>query len=391
MIEDKVINFLSKLDSLTFLKYTDLPPGNHLVVNESVKDLIDSLSNYRRLMILVTDNTRPTPTKELLNSIIPNLNGLEVEVVIATGLHSMTLSEAINMVGNINIPIHVHNADKDVHEYIGTTPQGIPVELLRSVIDSDAILIISYIMPHPWSGFSGGAKLLLPGISSRESIIRHHVRFYNHPMALPGVIEGNPFRSEIDYVLKLLPNDIYGINVVDVRGGVIYGTIGELSISYAKAVDACSDLRIRDVAGKFDTLVIDARPLNINLYQSMKALFNNLMISHRNSLIVLLTSCRGGGPREFVDYLLNYDKMSLPEGGDVVPYLVASCIRERLKDKELIIVTDGLDEVKADNIEITRNVDDVVKLITNRIKLGDSVGLIYEGSKYVHRVKGGLY
>lgn len=391
MIEDKVISFLSNLDGLTHLKYIDLPPSDDLVIsNDSIKNLVNSLSKYRKLTILTTDNTRPTPTKELLTSILPNLRGPKVEVVIATGLHIMSYDELANIIGNVDVPIHIHNADNDVHEYIGTTPHGVPIELLKSVINSDVILIISYVIPHPWSGFSGGAKLLLPGISSRKSILTHHVMFYNHPKALPGIIVGNPFRSEIDHVLKLLPNDVkvYGINVVDVRNEVIYGTIGELSSSYVRAVNACSELRIKDVAKEFDTLVIDARPLNMNLYQSMKALFNNLMISHEKSLIILLASCRDGGPKEFVRYLLNYNDTSLSNESNIVPYLVASSIRERLKGRDLIILTSGLDEVKVENIEVTRDADYVMNLIVDRVKLGYSVGLVHEGSKYVHRLSG---
>jgi len=355
-------------------------------------ELLDS--KPRRISLVVTDKTRPTPLRELLTMLLPNLvrqRQLDIDVVFATGTHEMTLDDAVNLVGSdLSVKMHVHDASHDLHINLGKTPGGVPIELLSRVVESDAIVLIGMVIPHPWSGFSGGAKLLLPGISSRRSIVEHHLKYYAHPYTLPAIIEGNPFKAEIDFVGKQLKKyvEVYAVNVVAKRESSIYGAVGELFSSYENAVSLSRELYVSSIKDKYDVLVLDARPLNLNLYQSVKAVLNNVGIANKNSLIVLIASNNEGYGPVFEEALKCNEEEATEQlwkgRGNIVPYIVALHLKDKVRDKQVVILTKGITPVSIENIRITNNLQEVLNEVLRRVKLGEKVALTYRAASTVY-------
>lgn len=374
-------------------------PSNILISNNVITNLSEEVvrGNVKKVSLVVTDKTRPTPLRELLTMLLPNIwrDGVDAEVIFATGTHEMSLSDAINILGSdLGVRIHIHDAVSDPHTYLGDTAGGIPVELLSRVIESDAVILIGYVMPHPWSGFSGGAKLLLPGISSRGSISTHHLKYYSHPNTLPAVIDGNPFRAEIDNVGDVLSRftNVYSINVVFKKDRNIYGTVGDLRSSYREAAALSHNLYVNTVSKPYDLLILDSRPLNMNIYQSVKAVCNNIAIAGKESLIVLIVEGRDGGPEEFINALRDDEDVVLSKvlrGGNIVPYILALYLRSKVRDKELVILTKNANVLmKSENIIITNNVNWVVNEVVSRYRLGCNAALIPQSAYYVNMLQG---
>jgi len=264
-------------------------PSNRVIDSNAIKKLCNTAlsSDVKKISLVVTDKTRPTSLRKILSMLLPHIRRVDVGVIFATGTHEMSLSDAIELIGSdlsTNINVYVHDAMKDPHTYLGNTEGEIPIELLTKVVESDASILVGYVFPHPWAGFLGGSKLLLPGISSRRSIIMHHLKYYSHPRALPAVINGNPFREEIDRVGENLNRltEIYTINVVAHSSSSIYGTVGDLRKAYYEAIELSRKLYVNVVNEAYEVLILDSRPLNINLYQAIKGVLNNITIAKKD-------------------------------------------------------------------------------------------------------------
>ncbi|MEM4519812.1 MAG: lactate racemase domain-containing protein [Sulfolobales archaeon] len=396
MFEERIINEIASLGNVDVFSYSSEISYVPATLNfKSLDTLTESLieNKAKKVAIIVTDRSRPTPTKELLIKIVPKLKsvGLTTYVVIATGLHKIRPNEISEIVGDLNADIFVNEPDKGNYIDLGTTPGGIPIKLLGKVVNADTIILIGSVIPHVWAGFSGGSKLLLPGTSARKTIIKHHLKYYNHPNASPGVTKDNPFRDEIDYVGDLMLNyaDIYAINVINSNNTSIYGTFGRLRESYAKAVEISKKIYLKNVGStKYDLLVIDGRPLNMNLYQSIKAVFNNISVSRDNASIILISKFIGELPTEFVN-ALNYENISLDETinketNEIVPYLVAYSLKEKLSNRELIVLTEEPKATINESLIITNKYDLILQKIKKSISMGSKICIVKEGAKYVH-------
>ncbi|MEM0362180.1 MAG: lactate racemase domain-containing protein [Sulfolobales archaeon] len=396
MFEERIIKELTTLKNVViFNHYNKDIPAHFELDSRSLDFLIDTIIEDRpkTVAVVVTDRSRPTPTKELLLKVVPKLRGrgLNTYVVVATGLHKIKAEDIPEIVADLNVDVFLNEPEvDDRYVYLGTTPGGIPIKLLDKVVNTDSLLLICSVIPHVWAGFTGGSKLLLPGTSARDVIIEHHLRFFNHPNASPGIVKDNPFRREIDYVGNLISGivKVYAVNVVDYNAS-IYGTFGELMESYTRAVELSRNMYVREVGGKCDVLVVDGRPLNMNLYQSVKAVFNNLGILSDGGLAILVSSSLGECPQEFVDALrsedLPLDEVVRKGVGDVVPYLVAYTLKEKLRGRRLVMLTNNSRiSFSSESLVITNRYDSVLEELRSLRVSGLRVCVVVEGAKYVH-------
>lgn len=395
MFEDRVLNEVRSVGVVDEFDHSeDLSHSINPLNSESLNFLINSVTEDkpRKVVLVVTDRSRPTPIKELLTNIIPKLRdaGINTYVVVANGTHEIELSEVSEIAGGLNVRVYINEPDSNQHLYVGTTKGGVPIKLLDKVVDADTIILLGSVIPHVWAGFSGGSKLLLPGVSARESIIEHHLKYYNHPNALPGITEENPFREEIDYVGDLISSNanVYAVNVIHGKSS-IYFTAGRLKESYLRAIRMAESTYVKEVNGKYDVLVVDGRPLNMSLYQSIKAVFNNLSISNNDSSIILISRSLGKCPKEFLEALESddvlVDKLIHKGVKDLIPYLVAYSLREKLRYRSLAVLTnDSITYHRFGPLTITNKYDFVVEEIKKRYKAGSKICIIRDGAKYIN-------
>ncbi len=245
--------------------------------------LSDSVSAAQRVLILVDDITRPTPRQELLPPILDALNATGVidsgiEMLIALGTHRPMTSDEIRdalgdeVVGRVTVENHDFR-DPTQLTHIGRTPAGTPVIVNRRVGEADCVIGVGSIVPHPEAGWSGGAKILQPGVCGEETTAWTHMLAARQPnhLALAGD-ETNPVRREIEQValdcgLRFIVNVIF-----DGSGKVVGLVAGDPVQAHRKGVDIARRIFVRKIRYPTDIVVVDAWPADIDYWQGVKPL-----------------------------------------------------------------------------------------------------------------------
>lgn len=166
----------------------------------------------------------------------------EVKVLFATGTHRIREEDIDKLLDGVEVDYKVHDAwDIDDHVYIGETSRGLKVYVDKDYFDADIKILVGVVVPHPWAGFSGGAKLILPGISAARTINEHHTRWFLHRNAKAGILEGNVFRDQIEEAAGMVGVD-YSLNTVTVGNNIVYSSWSKGLDSFNKCVEVSSNI-----------------------------------------------------------------------------------------------------------------------------------------------------
>lgn len=256
--------------------------------------------------ILVSDSTRNVPTSSVLPRLLAELalGGIDREnttLVVATGVHRpATEAEMREIVGeDFWGKIRIENHDPYSPENLislGTTSRGTPVEVNRFVREADLRIAVGKVEPHEFAGFSGGRKSVLPGISSERSIkINHRPEMVLNPLSSIGTLNGNPI-SEDMLEAALMLGIHFCVNILsDLSGKPFALACGSLESSHLHSVQ----LLKRHIALPLKkrpqiAVTTPGFPLNINLYQTIKAIIASAPIMGENGVLVLYSRCTEG-------------------------------------------------------------------------------------------------
>ncbi|SBW08719.1 conserved hypothetical protein [uncultured delta proteobacterium] len=276
--------------------------------------LADLAKGKRSVCILICDITRPVPNKPLLEGILRVLRGAgvpdaAVTILVATGLHRPNEGEELlRLVGSRDIldscRVENHFASRtEDHVFLGETPGGVPVGIDRRFVEADLRIVTGLVEPHFMAGFSGGRKVIAPGIC-HESTIRtfHNARIMGDAAARNLNLRGNPLHEAQRHILALL-SPVYAVNVVidDERRPALVN-FGEAEASHTEAVDFVRPYSGITVSRLFSTIVTCAAgaPLDLNYYQTVKGLVGVKEALAPGGRIFIASSCRDGlGSAEF--------------------------------------------------------------------------------------------
>ena len=255
-----------------------------------------------KAVIITSDITRPVPSYKIIPAVLDELrkSGVEnddITVVFALGVHrGHTVDEMKKLVGETvygSVRCVDGNPEDCVH--MGDTKLGTPVDITRAVAEADRRIGIGNIEYHYFAGYSGGAKAIMPGVSTRRAIQSNHSRMIL-PEAAAGRLEDNPVRMDIEEALLHCPLDFIVNVVLDEHKEILYAVAGHfieahragcefLDSLYRKNIDACADIVITSQGGT---------PKDLNLYQTQKALDNAKNAVKPGGVIILVGSCREG-------------------------------------------------------------------------------------------------
>ena len=262
----------------------------------------------QKVAISVCDITRAQPrrlTLEALFSQMPHSRPEDITILVATGTHrSNTHEELIQMFGSEIAEGHrivCHNArDESSLVRVGDTSTGVPILLNREWVDSDFRLTTGFVEPHFFAGFSGGPKMVAPGLAGLETVMHlHDVPRVGHPQATWGVTEGNPIHDDVREISRLTGVD-FALDVTLNREQQITAAFaGELFAEHAAACRRARASAMRPVDGPFDVVVTtnSGYPLDQNLYQSIKGMSAAAKIVKPGGTIICAAECRDGIPR----------------------------------------------------------------------------------------------
>lgn len=266
------------------------------------KNFKEFLKSAKDILFIVNDGTRPTPTKKVLEIIYDQIKDKNIKFIIATGVHRAPTQEEFDFIfgdyyHRLKEQIYVHDCTKDedmVH--IGTSKNGTEMYVNKMGVQAHKIVIIGSVEPHYFGGFTGGRKSFLPGIASRKTIEQNH----KHALKLEAqalVLAGNPVHEDmIDALRTIADKEIFSIQTVLDGERNLYGvTSGHIHDSFYAAIDKAKEVFCVKIPEKADIVVsVAPYPMDIDLYQSQKALDNGKLALRKDGILIMVSKCRTG-------------------------------------------------------------------------------------------------
>ena len=261
-----------------------------------------------RIAIAICDWTRPQPRELMVRAILDELKGIvadkDVTVLVATGTHrANTEFELEKMLGSeilARLRVINHDArDSSSLVALGIHGDGVPVLLNRHFVEADIRVTTGFVEPHFFAGFSGGPKLVAPGLAGLETVLVLHdaLRIAN-PRATWGVLEDNPVHADIRAIAAATGVDFAFDVVLNRDQQIVDAFAGELFAMHAAAVRASRASAMVEVPHRFDVVVTTngGFPLDQNLYQSVKGMSAAAEVVKRGGLVIVASECRDGFP-----------------------------------------------------------------------------------------------
>ncbi len=254
-------------------------------------------ARFDAVTLVVNDATRP-PSFPMIAP-LEKILAKKVRILFATGTHrEVTPDEKSILLGGCfpDAPWKNNDCDSENMVNLGITPMGTPVSMDPWLFDGNPVISVNSVEPHYFAGFTGGRKSFLPGVSSRETIVTNHYHACM-PGALPGILDGNPVHTDMMDGLSMLEDrvEILQGNGVMHRGNLVHFYAGSCRESFAEAAEASAKLSTVAVPYKSPLVVLHpGEPLDINLYQSEKAIYNCSSIVEDGGHLLLISSCGEG-------------------------------------------------------------------------------------------------
>jgi len=279
---------------------------------------IDRLAKGKRsACILICDVTRPVPNGLFLEILIRELmhagiDPADITVLVATGLHRPNEGEELaEIVGDPwvleTVEVANHFARDDaMHVDLGTTrAHGVPVKLDRRFVEADLKIATGLVEPHFMAGYSGGRKVIAPGIAYKDTITTFHsARFMEHPKAANCVLDGNPLHEAQLEIVAMLGGAFALNTVIDDERRLSFVNFGEIKASHLEAVEHIRAFATVPIEEKFQTIVTTAagHPLDKTYYQTVKGMVGPLEIMADGADLIIASACSEGmGSNEFVE------------------------------------------------------------------------------------------
>ena len=281
------------------------------IVRQAMENPIDSPRLYelakgkKTCTIIISDHTRPVPSKDILPNMLKELREgnpeIAVTLLVATGFHRLsTEAELEAKVGKdimASCRIAVHDCrDADANVSIGTLPSGAPLVLDRLAVETDLLIAEGFIEPHFFAGFSGGRKSVLPGVCDQITVLGNHCsRFIDSPFSRTGILDGNPIHADMVAAAQMAKLS-YIVNVViDEEKWTVAAFAGNPITAHRAGCDFL--LSYAQVSPIFSDIVITSNggaPLDQNLYQCVKGMTAAEATCREGGTIILCAECADG-------------------------------------------------------------------------------------------------
>ncbi len=263
--------------------------------------------------IAICDITRPVPNQMMLPPILATLEAAgiprdKITILIATGLHRPNEGEElIEMVGaeiaaRYKIVNH-HGQDINEHTYLGVSPRGVPIWIDSRYVRADLKITTGLIEPHLMAGFSGGRKLICPGIAALETVkVWHGPDFLEHPKADCGILDGNPVHEENTWIARRAGCDMIVNVVIDAERRPLCFVAGDMEQAFLEGVDFVRKVVVDSLSEPVDIVVTSSAgyPLDTTFYQAVKGLTGALGVVKQGGTIILAAGLTEGiGSPEF--------------------------------------------------------------------------------------------
>lgn len=332
------------------------------------KSLTSLASSAQKAVIICDDQTRPTPASQLLPGIIDQLNSAgiadsRISVVVGRGTHRRPTDEEVKIkvggetLDRVDVSIHEPD-DKPGLKYVGVSSKGTPIWINKTVAEADLKIGVGNIAPHYFAGYGGGGKIILPGVSGRETIVRNHVMIHD-PNTIQGKLEENIVYTDMREVARKAGLDLKVDVILTMAKEVAGISAGEVGSEHKRGIERFNAIYGFKPPRQADVTITCGYPLETNLIQSNKAVMSADLVTKKGGIILLVSGCYDGPgygfyetlrerpePEEVIDWMA--EGKAQPSGGPV-----ANRVRAILKTKTVAVVTDGVSHDKLEEMEMT--------------------------------------
>ena len=262
--------------------------------------------------IVTSDITRPLPSYKILPQLLDELLNAgirrqDITVVFGLGSHrKQTAEEQKKLVGEqVFAQIKCIDGDDSDCVHYGYTSRGTPVDIVRAVAEADRRICLGNIEYHYFAGYSGGAKAIMPGVSTRDAIQHNHSRMVE-AAAAAGRLEGNPVREDIEEAARMVGVDFIVNVVLNEHKEIVHAMAGDVVQAHREGCRCLDRLYGKPIAERADIVVVSqgGAPKDLNLYQTQKALDNAKHAVNKGGVIILVGSCKEGlGEHVFEEWM----------------------------------------------------------------------------------------
>lgn len=293
---------------------------DHPIGTEKLEDIVKPGD---KVCIITSDVTRPLPTAVVLPPVMDRLHAAgikdeDVLLAIALGSHRpQTEEELEHIMGEYYGKLKVLNGDSRGLVHVGETSHGTPCDILAEVMDCDVRISLGNVEYHYFAGYSGGAKAIMPGVSTFEAIQKNHSIMVD-PAAHSGNME-SPVRLDLEEACGIVGLHFIVNVVLDEEKQVVYCACGDFIKAQRDACRQLDRLYGCELTEEADIVIVSqgGAPKDLNLYQLQKALDNAKHPVKEGGIIILVGSCAEGlGQSTFEQWML---EASCPQ--DVVDHL----------------------------------------------------------------------
>ncbi len=281
------------------------------------KPLTELAVGKRTAAISVCDITRPAPNPVTLPPLLKRLHaaGIPVEgvtILIATGLHRGATEAEIRAILGPEIAARYRIVNHDAkafadHQALGSTKHGTPVFIDKRFVEAELHITLGFIEQHLMLGFSGGRKLIAPGVAAQETIKGiHSPGFMREPMATEGSIEDNPLHAELLEIARMARHDFMLDVTLTKERGISGVFAGDPVKAHAAGVEFVRSTSLAQLPEAADAVITSAAgyPLDLTLYQCVKGVTAASHVVKAGGKILILGECGEGiGSPEYTEKL----------------------------------------------------------------------------------------
>ncbi|MEZ5826269.1 MAG: nickel-dependent lactate racemase [Geminicoccaceae bacterium] len=281
----------------------------HAAIETAIAPLGELAQGKRSACILICDITRPVPNFLFLRPLIRKLHDAgmtkdNITVLVATGLHRPNEGDELaELVGdpwvfdNATVANHFAERDED-HVDLGKTPgRGVPVKLDRRLVEADIRIATGLVEPHFMAGWSGGRKVIAPGVAHKDTITTfHNSRFMSDPAARNCNLDGNPLHEEQLAIVAMLGGALALNTVIDNHRRLAFVNFGEIVQTHLEAVAFMRRFAEVKLPKRFKVVITSSAgyPLDKTYYQTVKGMVGALGILEAGGDLVIASECSEG-------------------------------------------------------------------------------------------------
>ena len=359
--------------------------------------------------VVICDITRPVPNELILTPLLETIEAAGVPregitILIATGLHRPNEGEElVELVGRrIAETYRIENhfgERRDELTYLGESPRGVPIWINTHFVDAELKITTGLIEPHLMAGYSGGRKVICPGIAGLDTIKAwHSPKFLEHPRADCGLLDGNPVHEENTWIAKKVGCDFIVNTVIDDQRRPLEFFAGDMESAFIAGAEFVRNVVRDTVAAPVDIVVTCSAgyPLDTTFYQAVKGLTGALPIVKEGGTIIMaagLSEGIGSAPFQqlfkenpsldvFMERILGEDYFLMDQ------WQLEELAKVRRKAR-VKVVSDGLDSETIDQlfVESADSVEDAVQASLDEYGPDASIAVIPKGPYVLAQVE----